>query len=563
MALIIADSFDTYTSKTDMLLGSTTTGTQWDWGDTSYFSLVGSEPRPEYNGQMNEGKALRSSVYSFPTALYKTFTSNETVIYISFYSKFTAYGSYQDAGTTFGFFLGDGATEQVGVMFKHYSPDFNTANIEVRQGGPTGTLLGTYSDIFAPKSVYYRWAHFQIKIVIGDQGSVEIKKDGNTVNNYSLTGVKTYTNSNAYVNRLSIRSGPSMYHYVDDLLVYSGAGSAPNDWTGKVACINLPLSNDTAQRQFSPKTPATFYGSSSYYTTGPETVDVISAAANNLLCTRMWTGKSSGNISSLGFWLRPQAVGQWRAAVYTADGPPPPLGKTRSPNTLLGISNEYTNSTITAYNNWGQWFNFDFPTPIPVQEETTYYLALLVNFAVNASTPNTWPTGIYKVLNMSYASGFPASLGNVLSGATTPPCYAPDSSFWPRILVYSYTLIDTTNTAQVVNLVPHNFSYKAQFNDGHRYVYNTTDVAEDIYDISNINNDDSVVLLRSRIRAARDGTDPASIVGGFITGTGQEILTPTISLGTTYTTTQLDLAGDDINTVEKVNSLKYVIRKLE
>src|SRR5262252_7683184 len=94
--------------------------------------------------------------------------------------------------------LFDGATAQCSVVFR------NDGAILLTSGGPTGTVLATYSGAFTGPNIWYA---FEIEVVINNTtGSITIRKNGNPNNDFTLGSLNTRNSANNYANKISIGS---------------------------------------------------------------------------------------------------------------------------------------------------------------------------------------------------------------------------------------------------------------------------------------------------------------------------------------------------------------------
>jgi len=119
-----------------------------------------------------------------------------------------------------------------------------TGAIEVRQGGATGTLLGTTPD---GTLVATAWQHVEVKAVISPTvGAVEIRVNGVTV--ISLSGVNT---GPATANNLTFMRNASAFFqefdvYLDDIYAWDITGTYNNDFVGDKRVLSLMPTDDTA-----------------------------------------------------------------------------------------------------------------------------------------------------------------------------------------------------------------------------------------------------------------------------------------------------------------------------
>lgn len=114
------------------------------------------------------------------------------------------------------------------------------------------TLLGeSTGDLVAPSS----WNHIEVKAVIGNSGSVEVRLNGVTIMN--LTGVNTsnaefgvQSASQVVFGFLSNNSGRTMY--LDDLVAWDDSGTYCNDFIGDQKVFTHMPDADTADVDWTP-----------------------------------------------------------------------------------------------------------------------------------------------------------------------------------------------------------------------------------------------------------------------------------------------------------------------
>ena len=224
MAWELGDSFDFHGAQSDMTLAgsiwATTTGGNIGTGVYTRFGV-------------GVGKDLSNG--GADTTITNTF-GNDTTIYVNFaFNHNVTLGG--TTTTEIGVVLRDGTNKQVGIYW------LNNGNIIVTSGAFNGTVLGTWTGAF----VGVQWNHYQIKVVINNTtGSVEIRKNGNTSDDYSLTGINTRNGStNNYANNVSFY-GNNGAMYIDDFYVFNDQGAQPNTWQGDVRAQQLMPNSDSS-----------------------------------------------------------------------------------------------------------------------------------------------------------------------------------------------------------------------------------------------------------------------------------------------------------------------------
>ena len=231
MAWSFGDSFDLYAAAADMANG--------------YWDSVGGTPG-FVAGRFAGSQALAwlSTTYS----LTKSSAINDAVHHLVVSFRQTAAIS----GTTLGsyFELFDGATAQCSVVFR------SDGAILLTSGGPAGTTLATYTGAFP---VVNTWYAFEIEVVINNTtGSFSVRKNGNTVADFTATALDTQSSANAYANKLTVGMQVAVSaQHIDDLFWRSDASSVA--WLGDIRCYaRMPASD--ASVTFSRSTGASNFG---------------------------------------------------------------------------------------------------------------------------------------------------------------------------------------------------------------------------------------------------------------------------------------------------------------
>ena len=216
------DGFDCYTAYTDASQG------YWEPG-TGIFNLVA--------GRFAGSRALELSSAT-QTYLIKNSGQNDTVHHICCAIRHSA--AFSGTNTTLGLGLYDGATAQCTVCIRA------DGSIVLTSGGIAGTILATYT---GASVVFSTWYHFEFEVVVHNStGSFKVRKNGNTVDDFSATGLDTAGGTaNNYANRLQVGANfiTSIPH-MDDLFWRSDASTV--DWMGDIRCITrMPVTDASVQ----------------------------------------------------------------------------------------------------------------------------------------------------------------------------------------------------------------------------------------------------------------------------------------------------------------------------
>jgi hypothetical protein len=217
MAWSFGDSFDLYTAGADA-------ATYWDTA-TGTLSLAA--------GRFG-GQALQ--IGSGAPTLVKSSGVNDAVHHIACSFQQTATITGTTLGTTLQ--LLDGTTAQCSIVFR------SDGTILLASGIATGTVLATYAGAFPLQNTWY---HFEFEVVINNTtGSFKVRKNGNSVDDHSATGLNTRGGTaNNYANKLSIsRNLTVSFHLVDDMFWRSDASSGT--WLGELRCYTRMPASDAS-----------------------------------------------------------------------------------------------------------------------------------------------------------------------------------------------------------------------------------------------------------------------------------------------------------------------------
>jgi hypothetical protein len=283
------DSFDCYAAPADAING------YWDSGTTTTLALAA--------GRFAGSQSLRNGTSS-TVLLVKSSAQNDAVHHLSF--AFQQTSAISGSSLCYGIQLLDGTTVQCSIVFR------GDGAILLTSGAIAGTVLATYAGAFPVVSTWYA---FEIEIVVHNStGSFKVRKNGNTVDDHSTTGIDTAGGTaNNYANKLQLATGTggALNQYFDDLYWRSDASSVP--WLGDMKCITRYPASDAAV-QFS-RTP-----------TGVLTQTVPTTASNNLLATTTaaytaFTAGYDGTVTSVGVGVN--AVGtavNMKCAIFADNG---------------------------------------------------------------------------------------------------------------------------------------------------------------------------------------------------------------------------------------------------
>jgi hypothetical protein len=372
MAWFFGDGWELYAASADAYVG----GSYWDSGTGGNFTLVA--------GRFAGSRALQNSASGI--WLTKSSGANESVHHFCLGFEQTAAIS----GTTLGFYIQliDGTTNQCAVVFR------SDGAILLTSGGPTGTVLATYTGAVAAPSI---WNGFEIEVVVHNTaGSIAVRKNGNTSNDFSLGSLNTRGGTaNNYANKISLGQQASISnHLIDDFLWRSDASSVA--WAGDIRCYTRMPTSD-ASVQWTPSGSVVpmlnFPGSAGSTLTLGNTAKYLPFVA---VC--------DGTIGSLSLNCTGAATANIKCSLYASGA--------GVPTTLLGNATTITNPA-TGTTTW------TFSTPVAVTRGVTYYAGFCGDAASGTFGYNTSaPPGGYSPLagaSTNYAA-FPPTTPSISGG---------------------------------------------------------------------------------------------------------------------------------------------------
>lgn len=342
-------------------------------------------------------------------------------------------------GYDFFYMYSDGGTVQCSIVIRC------NGTIEVWRGG-LATKLQQWDNAYPP----FVWVHWQIKVVVhGTSGEVRIRKNGNPVDDFVLTGVDLTSTANDTCDKISLNcgetAGDSVPHYLDDFIIYDGTGSAPwNDFVGDVRAVQLMPNADTGQINFSPNATTTTIG-------GLNTGATAAQTANNQIFNEVVPQVGGFLGTSVNVSLNANMTGHLMLGLYDSDG------VSGAPGTLLAFSSALTNPT-TGIN------AFTLTSTPELKAGRSYYWSLLgdASYTVRYDTTlaNTFRNWVQA---QSYGSGL------VASAAAT----AGSSGRTAQI----NGVITLTNSGCVNNLIQTTLNYVSDSNSGDYDLYEVDDLA--------------------------------------------------------------------------------------
>jgi len=386
MAFIFADSFDLYDTSSDI-------GGRWDSVDADFGINTSTTP-------YGTGKSL-THANTNATLMSKSWAANDETIYISVRHRC-------NGGTSnlryMAITLLDEESAQVTLRWQEDNA------LVVLSGGVGGSSITSQAGAVPANT----WDSFQIKIVIGSSGSVEVRKNGSTSPVINVSGVNTRAGSaNNYANRFLFTfsvAGAQGVHFVDDLFINSGTGAAPNDWPGDVRGVVQTTASTVSSTFNSTLSSGTMFGQ--------PTATVSNSLSANTIKGVQVTVPYTGTITQMTFYGSAATTASINGAIYNGDG------TTGLANTLLATATADASSPVGP-------ITFDFSPGITVTTGQSIWLCVLVSATFPLAHVNS---GNGFSVSRTYALGFPSTLGSpTASSFSRPACFAlltviPDGS---------------------------------------------------------------------------------------------------------------------------------------
>lgn len=332
MAFFFGDGFDLYSQITDC-------GSYWDAALGASVTLALSS-----SGRFAGSRGVTLvALQSTTPYIAKTSSVNDAVHHVSV----AVQQSGALSGTSVGayFTLYDGATAQCSVVFR------SDGAIVLASGAANGTALATYTGAVAATSTWYQ---FEIEVVINNTtGSIAVRKNGNTSNDFFLGSLNTRASANNYANKIGfgnfwVSAGSQT---VDDFLWRSDASSLP--WLGDIRCYTRMPASDAAVA-WSPQAGAV-----------AQTPFVPNSTLNipaNVARYAPFTARATGSIGTVTVNVTTTAATNLKCAIFSNNaGAPGTVLGTASPVAMTGLG------TLT----------FTFSSPPAVTAGTSYYVGTI------------------------------------------------------------------------------------------------------------------------------------------------------------------------------------------
>jgi hypothetical protein len=449
VAYNFGDSFDLYATTADAISG------YWDSASvTSNMTLQ--------VGRFTGSQCARWTAITNST-LIKTSGVNDAVHHFALAFMQTA----TITGSTLGLYieLFDGATAQCSIVFR------SDGAILLISGAPnSGTTLATYTGAFPAINTWYA---FEFEVVINNTtGSFKVRKNGNTSDDSSTTGIDTQNSANAYANKIQIAENATISSQnLDDL--YWQSGSSAGTWLGDIRCYTRMPTSD-ASVQFS-RTPT---GALTQTSTGGSSATGFFNNVSNAVYTAFVAGYSgtvtgtSVAVVSLG------GAANMKCAIHADNG-------SGSPGTILASATSVITPVVGTN-------AFTFSPGVTVTKGVQYWIGAITDTTTGFGTgyATTSTTGLLSMAAMAY-SAFPQA--NPILTAT-------------RSVQMSWTYTATPANWQAVS--------ELQEDGGTSYVYDNVINDSDLYTIAalpSVPTSTVAVTTRAFVQKADAGSRTGSV----------------------------------------------------
>jgi hypothetical protein len=437
------DSFDLYAAVGDMY------PSYWDSSPSSNVTIAGAA------GRFAGSRALGFQGNSANPGVRKASNVNDAVhhlvvafTYNSAFAGATAYPAY--------FTFYDGATAQCTIQF-----NVNNGSIVLCSGTSAGSVIATYSSAWAINT----WTAFEFEVVInGSTGSIAVRKNGNTSNDFFLGSLNTAPSGNAYANALGVGcnnnpAGPSTF--IDDLFWESGA--ATGTWLGDIRCYTRYPASDVSV-QFSKGTT--------------RNVVTIGGLAYNSTANRSWylqqTMPYAGSVASFQTTITNGATVNIKGAIFADNA--------GVPGAVLGTATSIITNPVAGP------AIFTFSPPVAVTAGQKIWIAWSVDASITGLFSAQVGSNSTSVINSTSYASFPVA---------NPPSLSVNN------IMAGTTFINTTNNADLVN--------EPQEDGLTSYIYDSTPGDTDFYSIASIPNVPTSVIA-TVLRAYAQKSDAGSRV---------------------------------------------------
>lgn len=244
MAYIFGDSFDFYPDGANV--GASLLSGGWSGvSNPANIDISSTVTRFSSGKSLHTGDTTNGASYG----IYEFSSSSTNTIWVTFAHYFEASFNLGRVGAFFQLNLGTSAQIFVGFL--------DTGTIQVRRGAANGTVIASFPFAFSN----FVWNHWQIKIVIGNgtTGEIRIRKDGDPDDTFFATNIDTQDAALDSADNIWVGNW-SGYHdsFIDDIMIYDNSGTEINDWVGDIRAYTLLPESNGDVTDFVPKTGTNF-----------------------------------------------------------------------------------------------------------------------------------------------------------------------------------------------------------------------------------------------------------------------------------------------------------------
>jgi len=284
----------------------------------------------------------------FPNLQRNGWGSNEQVVYGALRIRRTAAGG----SGILAFNLRDSTTTQIALSFE------TEGTVTVRNASGIITQIGGAAK-------WNVWESYQFRVFIHNtDGTFEVRKNGSSTPIISLTNINTRAGTaNAYVNGLQINNAnnTSAIWNIDDLILWSESGDAPNSWLGDVRIYTSTPTAPGSSSQFTLATPTTDFGQTTALTTG--------ALATNTTRYQQIVASYTGSVVQANIRINAGITGTLAVALYDA------TGRNGQPGTRIAEATPQVDPMAGT-------ISLGFVSPVSVIRGSTYYVAIQASTSV-------------------------------------------------------------------------------------------------------------------------------------------------------------------------------------
>jgi len=428
-AWFFGDSFEAYTQASDL----NGYWDSWDEYHVPYIFIC--------DGRFPLSQALRLGSGN----LVKTSNSNDPIHHISLTIRYPQ--TYlDDARINETIKLYDGSSIQCSLGFDGFG------NIKVFSGDVDTTLIGTYA--YAVGYVN-KWYNFEVEVIIHNtNGSVIIRKNGNTVPDFTLTNVNTRAgSSNNYANKVWLGLDYQNYNSDTDVFLWrSDPTSVP--WVGDLRCYGRYPASDSSIAW-------TASGETIVFQPAPGSaggVNYSNVVSNDRISYLPFIAPYTGALNSISLNIPSSSSATIQGVIHASSNSLPsgsPIATATSiTSPVIGIN------------------TFTFSSPITVIQGTQYWFA----FQASSDTYISWAydeSGLFHYGR--YQPLYSQNFSGITFPATNPSDFTNENQFWMQLTL---TPASGINAPMVSNSVLLSSTYISTSSVGNYDFYNLSTISD-------------------------------------------------------------------------------------